>query len=86
MNPAREFETISNILNEALHQQNRAQSDQLIVSAIERIAKLSRVIAAMPAKLGQKGGRKTAERGPEYFAQIAAMRKEHKGGRPRKTV
>ena len=26
---------------------------------------------------------KTAERGPEYFAQIAAMRKNRKGGRPR---
>ncbi len=36
------------------------------------------------AAMGAKGGSKTAERGPEYFAQIAAMRKNRKGGRPRK--
>jgi hypothetical protein len=34
--------------------------------------------------LGSKGGSKTAERGPEYYARIAAMRKSRKGGRPRK--
>jgi hypothetical protein len=36
------------------------------------------------AVLGAKGGKKTAERGPEYFAKIAAMRKTKAGGRPRK--
>jgi hypothetical protein len=36
------------------------------------------------AALGAKGGTKTAERGPEYFAKIAAMRTNRKGGRPRK--
>jgi hypothetical protein len=35
--------------------------------------------------LGAKGGNKTAERGPEYFKQIAAMRKTKAGGRPRRT-
>ena len=34
--------------------------------------------------LGKKGGMKTAERGPEYFKKIAAMRKTKAGGRPRK--
>lgn len=34
--------------------------------------------------LGAKGGKATAKRGPEYFAEIAAMRKERKGGRPRR--
>ena len=34
------------------------------------------------AKLGAKGGKQTAKRGPDYFRKIAAMRKEHKGGRP----
>ena len=29
--------------------------------------------------LGSKGGSKTAERGPEYFARIAAMRSNRKG-------
>ena len=36
------------------------------------------------ATLGAKGGKATAKRGPEYFRKIAAMRKEHKGGRPAK--
>jgi hypothetical protein len=34
------------------------------------------------ATLGAKGGKATAKRGPDYFRKIAAMRKEHKGGRP----
>jgi hypothetical protein len=37
------------------------------------------------ATLGAKGGKVTAKRGPEYFAKIAAMRKEKKGGRPKKS-
>jgi len=37
-----------------------------------------------PAEFGRRGGQKTAERGPEYFRQIAAMRKTRAGGRPRK--
>lgn len=37
------------------------------------------------ASLGQRGGMKTAERGPEYFRKIAAMRKKKAGGRPKKT-
>ena len=36
------------------------------------------------AILGAKGGSKTAERGPDYYAKIAAMRKNRRGGRPRK--
>ena len=35
------------------------------------------------AVLGAKGGKKTAERGPEYFKKIASMRKKRSGGRPR---
>lgn len=35
------------------------------------------------AALGAKGGKATAKRGPEYFARIAGMRKERKGGRPK---
>jgi len=38
------------------------------------------------ATLGAKGGKKTAKRGSDYFRKIAAMRKEHKGGRPAKSV
>lgn len=35
-------------------------------------------------KRGSKGGKKTAERGPDYFKNIAAMRKTRAGGRPKK--
>src|ERR1039458_7892822 len=34
-------------------------------------------------ELGKLGGKKTAERGPEYYAEINAKRMERKGGRPR---
>lgn len=34
--------------------------------------------------LGSKGGNVTAQRGPEYYAKIGAMRKNRRGGRPRK--
>ena len=38
------------------------------------------------ATLGAKGGKKTAERGPEYFRKIAGMRKNRAGGRPKKRL
>src|ERR1035438_580521 len=34
-------------------------------------------------ELGKLGGQKTAERGPEYYAEINAKRKIRAGGRPR---
>jgi len=34
--------------------------------------------------LGSLGGRKIAERGPDYFRNLAAKRKTRGGGRPRK--
>lgn len=36
------------------------------------------------AELGAMGGKATAKRGPEYFKQIASMRKVNSGGRPKK--
>lgn len=38
--------------------------------------------SAAASQLGALGGKKTAARGPEYFKQIAAMRKTNAGGRP----
>jgi hypothetical protein len=39
------------------------------------------------AESGRIGGKRTlANRGPEYFAQIQAMRKTRAGGRPKKTA
>jgi hypothetical protein len=36
-------------------------------------------------KLGRKGGKQIAKRGAEYFRQLQAKRKKHKGGRPSKS-
>lgn len=45
------------------------------------------LIQQTPAsQLGTLGGMKTAERGPEYYKQIAGMRKTKAGGRPKKTA
>lgn len=44
------------------------------------------LLAVRPAAaLGQKGGKKTAERGPDYYRKIASMRRTRAGGRPRKS-
>ncbi len=48
------------------------------------VKRIADPIRAGAVALGTKGGSKTAERGPEYFARIAAMRTNRKGGRPRK--
>jgi hypothetical protein len=37
-------------------------------------------------ELGKLGGKKTAERGPEYYAEINAQRKVHGGGRPKNPI
>ena len=59
------------------------RAHELLTAAV---ALADHLISIPPAAtLGRKGGLKTAQRGPEYFRQIAAMRKERKGGRPSKT-
>jgi hypothetical protein len=60
-----------------------ARSRELLAAA----AALTKDIAVRPPEaiaLGAIGGRKTAERGPAYYARIAKMRKSRKGGRPKK--
>jgi hypothetical protein len=53
--------------------------------ASERLDQALNTLSMNPASLlGSIGGKKTAERGPDYFRQIAAMRKTRAGGRPRK--
>lgn len=71
-------------------------SDPVIPGGIERCRELlgtARLLArdlvnnpaSVPAAaLGKLGGQRTAERGPDYFRKIAAMRKTRSGGRPRK--
>jgi hypothetical protein len=55
---------------------------ELLTAALHLTDNLLEVSPA--ATLGARGGTTTAKRGPDYFRKIAAMRKEHKGGRPRK--
>jgi hypothetical protein len=57
------------------------------VKLLDSALALTDDLIALPAAavaLGQRGGLKTAERGPEYFRQIAAKRKTRAGGRLRK--
>ena len=55
---------------------------ELLTAAVHLGDDLAEVNPA--ATLGSQGGKKTAKRGADYFRKIAAMRKERKGGRPRK--
>jgi hypothetical protein len=59
-----------------------ARAKELLGTASRLAADLATVNPAVA--LGAKGGTKTAERGPEYFKKIAAMRKTKAGGRPKK--
>ena len=53
--------------------------------AAGQLQKAMLTLSMNPASLlGSIGGKKTAERGPDYFRKIAAMRKTKGGGRPRK--
>ena len=55
---------------------------ELLTAAVHLADSLAE--ASPAATLGSKGGKQTAKRGAEYFRKIASMRKERKGGRPRK--
>jgi hypothetical protein len=57
---------------------------------LDAARRLARLLLVKPEKsaaveLGARGGKKTAQRGPEYFKRIAGMRKTKAGGRPRKS-
>jgi hypothetical protein len=72
------------ILSTTTLPEGRSERACELLSAAVRLA--DDLLSVSPAAaLGKKGGTKTAQRGPDYFRQIAAMRKENKGGRPRKT-
>ena len=84
----RDLSVLRNVIDEAhdlldidLPQGRAKRARELLASAL---ALAEDLIATSPAvALGQKGGLKTAARGPEYFSKIAAMRKTKSGGRPR---
>jgi hypothetical protein len=56
--------------------------DPTIDKALKRLDSLAKRVD--PSKFGAMGGRKMAERGPDFFRELAARRKTHAGGRPKK--
>jgi len=84
MDQAAAFEKLSKCLHQAQEAPTLEQSRTLIAEALQRVERLSKAVLTAAEKRGRKGGTKTAERGPDYFRQIAAMRKTRAGGRPRK--
>jgi hypothetical protein len=65
-----------------LPEQRSERAYELLTAAVSLADDLLKQSPA--AELGKKGGKATAKRGPAFFRKIAAMRKEHKGGRPPK--
>jgi hypothetical protein len=72
------------ILSTTTLPQGRAERARELLGTAVKLA--DHLLTEKPAAvLGAKGGKKTAERGPEYFAKIAAMRKTRAGGRPKQS-
>ena len=80
-----ELTRICDSLREAVSASTIDQARAIVKQALRRTERLAESIGNVAASLGQKGGQRTAERGPEYFRRIAAMRKTRAGGRPPKT-
>ena len=59
--------------------EERSQRADELLTAAHHLA--DNLLEKSPAAtLGAKGGKQTAKRGGEYFRQIAAKRKTHRGG------
>jgi hypothetical protein len=63
--------------------ENRSKRALELLSTALKLA--DHLLTESPAvTLGKLGGQKIAERGSDYFKNLAAKRKTHAGGRPRK--
>jgi hypothetical protein len=63
--------------------EGRAQrAGELLTAAVALADDL--LVVSPAAEMGKKGGSTTAKRGSDYFRQLAARRKTHAGGRPKK--
>ena len=94
MSQRKELAALTNLLSEAdqilatapeLPENRTARCRELLRSALalaDDLLSQSKQTAAV--SLGRKGGSAIAKRGPDYFRQLAARRKTHGGGRPRK--
>ncbi len=89
-----ELATLKRLVSEADHvlattpelPENRTHATREYLAAALALADDLLKQAKMPAAaaLGRKGGAIVAKRGSDYFRQLAARRKTHGGGRPRK--
>jgi hypothetical protein len=71
------------ILSTTALPEGRAERAHELLNAAVKLA--DHLLTVKPAaSLGKLGGKQTAKRGPDYFRKIAAMRKKHAGGRPKK--
>ncbi len=69
----------------ALPQNRTASCRELLQAALALTNDLLKQSVTTAAIMGRKGGRTTARKhGPEHYRQMAARRKTHGGGRPRK--
>jgi hypothetical protein len=69
----------------ALPQNRTASCRELLQAALALTNDLLKQSITTAAIMGRKGGSTTARRhGPEHYRQMAAQRKTHGGGRPRK--
>lgn len=89
----KELATLQNLLTETdrilatidLPEKRTARCRELLASAMALTDDLL-IQSKLPAAtvLGRKGGAVIAKRGSDYFRKLAARRKTHGGGRPRK--
>ena len=78
-----EVAAICDSLRQAIAAQSIEATRQILTDTLRRAERLAQSLVEGPTKMGRKGGQTTAKRGPDYFRQIAAMRKVKAGGRPR---
>jgi hypothetical protein len=89
-----ELVTLKNLISEAdqiletlpsLPENRTARCRELLASALALTGDLLKQAKTPSAVvLGRKGGLVSAQKGSEYFRRLAARRKTHGGGRPRK--
>ena len=78
------FAILRSLIMDARTAETYEQRDPIINKALRRLDGIEKILMTAVQERGRKGGTKTAERGPDYFRQIAAMRKTRGGGRPKK--
>lgn len=72
-------------LSRPLPENRSARCRELLASALALTGDLLKQAKTPSAvALGRKGGSAIAKRGSDYFRNLAARRKSHPGGRPRK--